>query len=126
MKTKLLMTSSALFCGIIGILLLFLPNEIAEYLNVEPTIITILFLKILGALYLGFGIFNWTVKGSLIGGIYNKPIALGNLLHFVVGSIELVKVISNIETHREIIIFLTALYIIFGVLFAYVLKNNPT
>lgn len=126
MKTKLLMTSSALFCGIIGILLLFLPNEIVEYLNVEPTIITILFLKILSALYLGFGILNWTVKGSLIGGIYNRPIALGNLLHFVVGSIELVKVISNIETHREIIIFLTALYIIFGVLFAYVLKNNPT
>lgn len=126
MKTKFLMTSSALFCGIIGILLLFLPNEIAEYLNVEPTIITILFLKILSALYLGFGILNWTVKGSLIGGIYNRPIALGNLLHFVVGSIELVKVISNIQTHREIIIFLTALYIIFGVLFAYVLKNNPT
>ena len=126
MKTKLLMTSSALFCGIIGILLLFLPNEIAEYLNVEPTIITILFLKILSALYLGFGILNWTVKGSLIGGIYNRPIALGNLLHFVVGSIELVKVISNIQTHKEIIIFLTALYIIFGVLFAYVLKNNPT
>ena len=126
MKTKLLMTSSALFCGIIGILLLFLPNEIAEYLNVEPTIITIFFLKILSALYLGFGILNWTVKGSLIGGIYNRPIALGNLLHFVVGSIELVKVISNIQIHREIIIFLTALYIIFGVLFAYVLKNNPT
>lgn len=126
MKTKFLMTSSALFCGIIGILLLFLPNEIAEYLNIEPTIITILFLKILSALYLGFGILNWTVKGSLIGGIYNRPIALGNLLHFVVGSIELVKVISNIQIHREIIIFLTALYIIFGVLFAYVLKNNPT
>ena len=126
MKTKFLMTSSALFCVIIGILLLFLPNEIVEYLNVEPTIITILFLKILSALYLGFGILNWTVKGSLIGGIYNRPIALGNLLHFVVGSIELVKVISNIQTHREIIIFLTALYIIFGVLFAYVLKNNPT
>ena len=126
MKTKFLMTSSALFCGIIGILLLFLPNEIAEYLNVEPTIISILFLKILSALYLGFGILNWTVKGSLIGGIYNRPIALGNLLHFVVGSIELVKVISNIQIHREIIIFLTALYIIFGVLFAYVLKNNPT
>ena len=126
MKTKFLMTSSALFCVIIGILLLFLPNEIAEYLNVEPTIITILFLKILSALYLGFGILNWTVKGSLIGGIYNRPIALGNLLHFVVGSIELIKVISNIQTHREIITFLTALYIIFGVLFAYVLKNNPT
>ena len=108
MKTKLLMTSSALFCAIIGILLSFLPNEIAEYLSVEPTIITILFLKILSALYLGFGILNWMAKGTLIGGIYNRPIAIGNLMHFGVGAIALVKVISNIQTHSEIIIFLTA------------------
>ena len=125
MKTKLLMTSSAVFFGIIGILLSFLPNEIAEYLSVEPTIITILFLQILGALYLGFGILNWTAKGSLIGGIYNKPIVLGNLLHFAVGAIELIKVISNIQIHREIIIFLTVFYVIFALLFAYVIKTNP-
>ena len=126
MRTKLLMTSSALFCGIIGILLSFLPNEIAEYLSVEPTIITILFLQILGALYLGFGILNWTAKGTLIGGIYNKPIALGNLMHFIVGAITLVKVISNVQTHREIIIFLTVFYVIFALLFVYVFKTNPT
>ena len=126
MKTKLLMTLSALFCGIIGILLSFLPNEIAEYLSVEPTIITILFLQILGALYLGFGILNWMAKGTLIGGIYNRPIAFGNLMHFVVGAITLVKVISNIQTHTEIIIFLTVFYAIFALLFIYVLKTNPT
>jgi phage shock protein PspC (stress-responsive transcriptional regulator) len=126
MKTKLLMTSSALFCGIIGTLLLFLPIEIAEYLGVEPTIITILFLKILSAIYLGFGILNWTAKGTLIGGIYNKPIVLGNLLHFAVGAIELIKVISSIQTHREIIIFLTVFYVIFALLFVYVIKTNPT
>ena len=126
MKTKLLMTSSAVFFGIIGILLSFLPNEIAEYLSVEPTIITILFLQILGALYLGFGILNWTAKGTLIGGIYNRPIALGNLMHFVVGAITLVKVISNIQTHTEIIIFLTVFYVIFALLFAYIIKTNPT
>ena len=125
MKTKLLMTSSALFCGIIGTLLLFLPIEIAEYLSIEPTIITILFLKILSAIYLGFGILNWTAKGTLIGGIYNRPIALGNLMHFVVGAITLVKVISNIQTHTEIIIFLTVFYVIFALLFAYVIKTNP-
>ena len=126
MKTKLLMTSSAVFFGIIGILLSFLPNEIAEYLSVEPTIITILFLQILGALYLGFGILNWMAKGTLIGGIYNRPIAFGNLMHFVVGAITLVKVISNIQTHTEIIIFLTVFYVIFALLFAYVFKTNPT
>ena len=125
MKTKFLMTSSALFYGIIGTLLLFLPIEIAEYLSIEPTIITILFLKILSAIYFGFGILNWTAKGTIIGGIYNKPIVLGNLLHFAVGAIELIKVIFNIQAHKEIIIFLTVFYVIFALLFAYVIKTNP-
>jgi hypothetical protein len=83
-------------------------------------------LKILSALYLGFGILNWMAKGTLIGGIYNRPIAIGNLMHFGVGAIALVKVISNIQTHSEIIIFLTVFYVIFALLFAYVFKTNPT
>jgi len=120
------MTTSALFLGIIGILLSFLPNEIADYFNVESNLITILFLQIMSALYLGFAILNWMAKGTLIGGIYNRPVAIGNLMHFGVGAIALVKVVSNIETHSEIIISLTAVYLIFALLFAYVFKTNPT
>ncbi|MDW5290021.1 hypothetical protein [Formosa sp. PL04] len=126
MNTKLLMTASALFLGIIGILLSFLPDEIANYLNVEPNIITILFLKILSALYLGFAILNGMAKGTLIGGIYNRPIAIGNLMHFGVGAIALVKIFTNIKTHTEIIISLTVIYVIFTILFAYVFRTNPT
>ena len=126
MNTKILMTSSALFLATIGILLSFLPNEIVEYLNVEPNIITILFLKIMSALYLGFGILNWMAKGTLIGGIYNRPIAIGNLMHFGVGAIALVKISSNIQIHSEIIISLSAVYVIFALLFAYVFRTNPT
>ena len=126
MNTKILMTSSALFLATIGILLSFLPNEIVEYLNVEPNIITILFLKIMSALYLGFGILNWMAKGTLIGGIYNKPIAIGNLMHFGVGAIALVKVVSNIQTHSEIVISLTVVYMIFAILFVYIFRTNPT
>ena len=126
MNTKILMTSSALFLATIGILLSFLPNEIVEYLNVEQNIITILFLKIMSALYLGFGILNWMAKGTLIGGIYNRPIAIGNLMHFGVGAIALVKISSNIQIHSEIIISLSAVYVIFALLFAYVFRTNPT
>ena len=89
------MTSSALFLAIIGILF-FLLNKIVEYLNVEPNSITTLFLKIMSALYLGFGILNWMAKGTLIGGNYNRPIAIGNLMHFGVGAIALVKIASKI------------------------------
>jgi hypothetical protein len=126
MNTKILMTLSALFLAIIGILLSFLPNEIVEYLNVEPNIITILFMKIMSALYLGFGILNWMAKGTLIGGIYNRPIAIGNLMHFGVGAIALVKIAYNIQTHSGIIISLTTVYVIFALLFAYVFRTNPT
>ena len=126
MNTKILMTSSALILGFIGILLSFLPNEIVEYLNLEPNIITVLFLKIMSALYLGFGILNGMAKGTSIGGIYNRPIAIGNLMHFGVGAIALVKIASKIQAHSEIIISLTAVYVIFAILFFYVFRTNPT
>ncbi|MFC4632351.1 hypothetical protein ACFO3O_00415 [Dokdonia ponticola] len=125
MNTKLLMTTSAIFLAISGILLSFLPNEIANYLNIEANIITILFLNILSALYLGFGILNWMAKGTLIGGIYNRPIAIGNLMHFGVGAIALIKVISSIQTHTGVVIVLTAIYLIFAILFAYVFRTSP-
>lgn len=126
MNTKIIMISSALFYAIIGIILSFLPNEIADYLNVEYNIITILFLNIMSALYLGFGILNWMAKETLIGGIYNKPIAIGNLMHFGVGAIALVNVVSNIQTHSEIVISLTVVYVIFAILFVYIFRTNPT
>tara|TARA_R110000772_G_scaffold184144_3_gene295230 strand:- start:62 stop:454 length:393 start_codon:yes stop_codon:yes gene_type:complete len=126
MNTKILMTSSASFLAIIGILFSFLPNEIMDYLNVEPNIITALFLKIMSALYLGFGILNWMAKGTLIGGIYNRPIAIGNLMHFGVGAIALVKITTNIQAHSEVIISLTVVYAIFAILFVYTFRTNPT
>lgn len=125
MYTKIVMITSALFLAIIGILFSFLPNEIMDYLSIESNTITMLFLNIMSALYLGFGILNWMAKGTLIGGIYNRPIAIGNFMHFGVGAIALVKVVSKIETHSEIIISLTAVYVVFAMLFAYIFRTNP-
>lgn len=126
MNTKILMTASAIFMAIIGILLSFLPHETAAYFDIEQNSITILFLKILSALYLGFGILNWMAKGTIIGGIYNRPIAIGNMMHFGVGAIALAKATSGIQTHSEIIIALTAVYVIFAILFAYVFRTHPS
>jgi len=126
MNTKILMTSSALFLAIIGIFLSFLPNEIVDYLDIEPNIITILFLKILSALYLGFGILNWMAKGTLIGGIYNRPIAIGNFMHFGVGAISSIKIVFGTQENVEVIIPLTIIYFIFAICFAYVFMVNPS
>ncbi len=125
MNTRITMTSSAIFLAIIGIFLSFLPDEIGEYLSIESNIVTHLVLKMLSALYLGFAILNWIAKGTLIGGIYNRPIAMGNLMHFVVGAIAMAKTVSNIEKHSEIFLFLTVVYVVFTILFFIVFKNNP-
>tara|TARA_B100000809_G_scaffold95789_1_gene94418 strand:- start:1900 stop:2280 length:381 start_codon:yes stop_codon:yes gene_type:complete len=120
------MISSTLFLGMSGAILTFLPNEIISSMAIRPSQITTLFFQLTGALYLGFAMLNWMAKGTLIGGIYNKPIAIGNLMHFGVGAIALIKIIFKILTHKEIVIALAAVYVIFAILFAYVLRTNPT
>ena len=125
MNTKILLTASAIFLGLIGIGFSFLPDEIIMYLNIESNPFLTLLLQILGSLYLGFGIMNWVAKGSLIGGIYNRPIAIGNSLHFFVGAITLLKIVFKIQEHTEIIISLTVIYTILALCFAYVFRTNP-
>ena len=126
MKTKPIMISSSIFLGILGISLTFIPDEIVSSLSVTSNPISTLSLQLLGAIYLGFAMLNWMAKGTLIGGIYNKPIAIGNFMHFTIGGLALIKIITEINAHKEIIIFLTVFYVIFAVLFAYIFKTNPT
>ncbi len=124
--SKILMTISALYLGIIGICLSFLPKEIINYLNINSNIITTIFFQLLGALYLGFGILNWTLKGSRIGGIYNRPVLMGNFIHFLVGAIALIKIVTSIQAHSEIIIFLMIVYNTLSIAFVILFKSNPT
>jgi len=125
MNTKLLMTISAIVTGALGLSLSFLPHEIDRFLNAQSNASSALYLQLLSALYLGFAIMNWMAKGSLIGGIYNRPLALGNLMHFGVGAIALFKIASGINQHFEIILGLTVIYTILAAGFIYVFLHNP-
>ena len=125
MNTKILMSACASFLAGLGVFLTFLPDEIISSLGITPNPITTLSFQLLGSIYLAFAMLNWMAKGSLIGGIYNRPIAIGNFMHFGVGALALIKVASNIQTHTEIIISLTVVYAIFAILFAYVFRTNP-
>jgi hypothetical protein len=126
MNTKILMISSCIFLGTQGIILTFMPDEIISGLSITPKPISILVLQLLGALYLGFAMQNWMAKGSLIGGIYNRPIAIGNFMHFAVGAMALIKIITKNHTHLVIVISLTIVYSVFAILFGYVFRTNPS
>ena len=123
MNTKFLMTISAIILGATGIILTFIPQEVSRYLNLTES--TPILLQILGALYFGFAMLNWTAKANLIGGIYSSPVAIGNFTHFLFGGLALIKLVLN-DTNRTCIWTCAILYLIFALLFGYVLFNNPS
>ena len=124
MNTKLLMTISALTMGVAGIALSFLPHELFNYLSsTTGTILDSLILQVLGALYFAFAMVNWTAKANLIGGIYARPIAIGNLTHFTVGALALIK--GYFSNHEMVILTLSVIYTVFAILFAIVFFTHP-
>jgi hypothetical protein len=126
MNTKTLMIISAIFLAVNGFGFTFFPNEISVLLINDDNHIFILILQILGALYLGFSILNWMSKTNLIGGIYSKPLLIGNLLHFFTASIALIKLTFKVETNLQLIFSYTIIYSLFTLFFGYVFFTNPS
>lgn len=122
MNTKLLMTISAVILGATGITLTFIPQEVSLYLNLRAS--TPILLQILGALYFGFAMLNWTAKANLIGGIYSRPVAIGNFTHFLIGGLALIKFVLH-NTDWTYIWAWAILYLILALLFGFVLFTNP-
>lgn len=120
------MTASSLFFMISGLGLTFVPEELAEFINTDIDRTSILILQILGSLYLGFGMLNWMSKNNLIGGIYSRPLVIGNLAHFLVTSLALFKIIGKYaESEFPKILTLTMIYAVFTLCFGYVFMKNP-
>ncbi|QMV42029.1 hypothetical protein [Cohnella cholangitidis] len=121
MRTKILLTSSAIFMAVLGMLSTFMPQEILEYYGSyrEGEKFVVPAVQIAGALYLGFAILNWTARASLIGGIYNRPIALGNFLHFAMIALVLLKELKS--NHGVEIVAGALIYSAFAVWFGLVL-----
>src|SRR5258705_3799230 len=96
MNTKLLMTTSSLMLGLAGIFALFAPDVLLAMLSVPMTKPLSVLIQLLGALYFSFALMNWTAKDSIIGGIYARPVSLGNFAHFFIGTLLLANyVLSN-------------------------------
>ncbi len=111
--------------GTIGIAASFLPQEIAARLGAQPVPYVVLVLQIAGALYMGFAILNWMARDALIGGIYSRPVALGNFLHFAVVAIILFRALSKGDRAGELVAA-AVIYAIFGIWFGLVLFRQPT
>lgn len=128
MNTKLLMSGSPLLMGLVGILLTFLPQELLLYFGLTPIRSFVLGVQLAGALYLSFALLNWMAKANLIGGIYSRPLAVGNFLHFFVGAILFIKAVVPAPSAPLLwvaCIIYSSLALLFGlVLFRHPLKQE--
>ena len=123
MKTKWLLTSSAVMMGLLGLIGTFIPKEISKILEIDPSPITLILLQIIGGLYLGFAMLNWFTRSARIGGIYNKPVVLGNLIHYIVVFFALIRQLA--EQSHSIFVILALVYFGFAVWFTLVMRSNP-
>ncbi len=115
MNTKLLMTACSLLLGATGIFALFLPDVLLSAQGVEPTEALSVLVQLMGALYFGFAIMNWTAKDSAIGGIYARPVSLANFSHFFAGALLLAK--NLFDGFSPLMLIVTLVYIVFAAWF---------
>ena len=122
-NTRMLMMLSAIFLALLGLVTSYFPDKVLETHGTVPDNATLLLVQMMGAVYLGFAILNWTARGVLIGGIYARPLALGNFLHFAMVGVMLTKAAI---THGVIQLATSAaVFSAFAIWFGIVLFKSP-
>jgi hypothetical protein len=124
MNTKILMSLSALFMAVLGLGAMFLPQELVAHYGGRPDGLAVLLIQVMGTLYLGFAVLNWMARANLIGGIYSRPVALGNFMHFAVAGITLLKAVNGGLRTGEILV-VSAIYSALAVWFGWVVFTHP-
>ena len=124
MNTKLLMIVSAMVMAALGLTASFVPREILIAIGSRPEALEVLLVQITGALYLGFAMLNWMARGTLMGGIYGRPVAFGNFMHFMVVALAMLKALTS-GPRPPIVIVGAAMYWVLCVGFGRVLLTPP-
>lgn len=126
MNTKIVMTSSALTLGTVGVILTFIPETTLNLLTINSNETALFMMQIVGALFFAFGMLNWMTKSSIIGGIYNRPIAVANLTHFLIAGLALSKGLFANPKLPFMIWVIGGVYFVFMILFGIILFRHPT
>jgi len=91
MPGRLILTFSAIALFIAGGAALFAPDELARLFDPTTSPVLPVAIQLVGGSFLGFALMNWMSRKNRIGGIYARPIGMGNLLLFTTGALTLGK-----------------------------------
>ena len=122
--TRALMSASAIVLGLCGLAGTFAPDLLLAWIGAAPAPPLLLLVQLLGALYLGFAALNWMARDNLIGGVYSRPVAIGNLAHFVIGGLPMLKLLLRAGGGSGLWA-LAAAYLLLAVGFSVVLFRHP-
>ena len=118
------MSLSAGLLASLGTGITFLPQEFLVHVGVRPEGPIVLVMQLLGALYLGAAILNWMNRGTLIGGIYGRPVSMANFSIFAIGALALLKGLVATRSGLEVAVIATV-YSVFAIWFGVVLFSHP-
>jgi len=123
--SKTILGSSALLLAFAGLGLTFFPDELAQSLDLPDLTAVTLLIQVIGAMYFGFAMLNWMSRRSLIGGIYNRPIAIANMTHFMMVGIALTKLMVSQVQLPQIFWLITVIYVVYALIFGWLLFKTP-
>jgi ABC-type molybdate transport system permease subunit len=123
MAGRLILTLSAATLFILGITALFAPQEVARSLDPSASSSLPVVIQLIGASLLGFALLNWMSRRNRIGGIYARPIGVGNLMFFTTAALTLGKAASNLPI---VLLATGALFAVLAASFAWlVFAHDP-
>ena len=88
--TSKLLTFYAVILVLIGIALLFVPDEVSAAMSQAEDPVHALSVQLLGSAFIGFAFSNWIVRHAPVGGVYGRAVVLGNQAFSLVGALALV------------------------------------
>jgi len=100
-----LMITSGLVHVIVGVLLIFIPEELLLWTDGHAGDVATLAVSITGAAILGIGMLNYLGRSAIYGGIYGKPIVLGNLIFHFIAALELIRYLFEVHQFGYLVIF---------------------
>lgn len=123
LNTRWLMAAASGFLAALGLACSFAPSELLSHFALPVTQPMPLLLQLAGAALIGWAMVNWTARGLIIGGIYSRPLSLGNLVHFVSATLALAKALPG-AAFDPLLLALTLIYAGFALSFGYLVFGH--
>jgi hypothetical protein len=128
--SRTILSVSALFLGLLGLALMLAPDELGGWLGLVPSVAgevgapdgggagpgRTLGVELFAAALFAVGVLDWMGRGAIYGGIYGRPIALGNFLLGLLAAVVLLR-----EAPSDPGLGLAALFALHGGAFGWIL-----